>query len=118
MSDKGDTEDVKGSLAQRFMSRWLLLVALAVPVGIVNLIYGSICEGKCEELCKNEGFPISTWYSDSDSFWLRPFTALSGRHGKCLCDRQPLGRTIVREPSKEIAVGREDVVEPNHDDGE
>ena len=100
-AEKGDTKDAKSSLAERLMSRWLILVALAVPVGIVNLIYGSICEGKCEELCKNEGFPISTWYSDSGSFWLRPFTAMSGRHGKCLCDRQPLG-VVLREPSKEI----------------
>jgi len=101
MSEKVETEDVKSSPGQRLMSRWLILVALAVPVGIANLIYGSICEGKCEELCKNEGFPISTWYSDSGSFWLRPFAAMSGRHGKCLCDRQRLG-TLLREPSKEI----------------
>jgi hypothetical protein len=100
MSEQGGTADVKDSLAQRLMSRWLILVALAVPVGIVNLIYGSICEGKCEELCQKEGFPISTWYSDS-GFWLRSIAAINGRHGTCLCDRQPLG-TLLRESGKEI----------------
>jgi hypothetical protein len=103
MSKKVDTEDVKSSLAQKLMSRWLLLVAFAVPVGIANLIYGSICEGKCEELCQKEGFPISTWYSDSSSFWLRPFAAMSGRHGKCLCDRQRIGTAMFYNgPDKEI----------------
>jgi hypothetical protein len=101
MSEQGGTEDVKDTLAQRLMSRWLVVLAFAVPVGIVNLIYGSICEGKCEELCQKEGFPISTWYSDSGSFWLRPIAAITGSHGKCLCDRQPLG-TLLRESGKEI----------------
>jgi hypothetical protein len=101
MSGQGATEDVKGTLAQRLMVRWLILLAFAVPVGIVNLIYGSICEGKCEELCQKEGFPISTWYGDS-GFWLRPIAAFSGSHGRCLCDRQPLG-TLLRESGKETA---------------
>jgi hypothetical protein len=42
MSEQGGTEDVKDTLAQKFMSRWLPLLAFAVPVGIVNLIYGSL----------------------------------------------------------------------------
>jgi hypothetical protein len=104
MSEKGDTANVKESSAHGFMARWLLLlVVLGVPVGIVNLIYGSLCEGKCEELCQKDGFPISTWYSDS-GFWFRPIAALNGRHGTCLCDRQRIGSALspYNGPGREI----------------
>ena len=96
-----EQHEPKQALAEDLV-RWLALLVLVGSLGIVNAVYGGFCESRCDELCKKEGFPLSSWNHES-GIWARTFAMLNRKHGTCWCNRAPTSmRPFVIAPDKEI----------------
>jgi hypothetical protein len=100
-----EQHDPKPTFGRRLLSRWLALVVVVGSLAIVNAVYGAFCENRCEELCKREGFPLSSWNSNEGGIWARTFAMLNRKHGTCWCNRQLKPMTALShsfEPDREI----------------
>ena len=94
------SESTKETYSRKFFSRWFAYVGVVGILFVASMIYGAVCESKCETLCNKEGFPISTWNGQS-GVWSRLFAAMNAKHGTCECYRErPATSMFYNGPAK------------------